>query len=44
MEIEEITKIVIFVLVLIVVVAAVSYFLGGSDLFGNLKNLLRFGR
>lgn len=44
MEIEEITKIVIFVLVLAVVVGAVVYFLGGGELFSGLKNLLRFGR
>ncbi len=45
MEMEEIVKVVIFVVVLAVSVGAATYFLGGGggDLFGAIKDLLRFG-
>ncbi|NPE29608.1 hypothetical protein HNV12_16935 [Methanococcoides sp. SA1] len=46
MEMEEIVKVLIFVLVLAISIGAAVYFLGGGgeDLFGSIKNLLRFGK
>jgi len=46
MEIEELVKILIFVVVLVIMVGVTIYFFGGggSDLLGTIKNLMRFGR
>jgi hypothetical protein len=45
MEIEEIIKILIAVLVLVVLVGAAIFLLGnkGGDLLSSIKNALRFG-
>jgi hypothetical protein len=42
MEIEEIVKIVIFVIMLVIGVSAVGYFFGG-DLFSGIKSAMRLG-
>ena len=46
MEIEEIVKMIIFVLVLVVMVGAVGILLSGkgAEILGSVKDLLRFGR
>ena len=46
METEEIVKMIIFVLVLVVMVGAVAILLSGkgADILGSVKDLLRFGR
>ena len=46
MEMEELVKILIFVVVLVVSVGATIYFFGGggSDLFGAIKDFMRFGK
>ncbi len=46
MEMEEIVKILIFVVVLVIMVAAGIYFFGGEggDVFGSIKNFMRFGK
>ena len=46
MEIEEIVKMIIFVIVLVIMVGAVILLLSGKggDALGAIKDLLRFGR
>ena len=46
METEEIVKMIIFVIVLVVMVGAVAILLSGkgADILGSVKDLLRFGR
>ena len=46
MEMEEIVKMVIFVLILIVMVGAVGVLLSGKgmEILGSVRDLLRFGR
>ena len=46
MEIEEIVKMIIFVLVLVVMVGAVAILLSGRgmEMINGVKDLLRFGR
>ena len=46
MELEEIGKIIIYVVLLVVLVwAAIYLFKGkGGDLLGAIKNMMRFGR
>ncbi|MBS3087881.1 hypothetical protein J4226_04785 [Candidatus Pacearchaeota archaeon] len=46
MEIEEIVKMIIFVIILVVMVWAVGFLLSGKgvELLGSIKDLLRFGR
>lgn len=45
MEMEEIVKILIFVLVLVIMVGAVIMFQGkGGELLDSIRNILRFGR
>ncbi len=46
MEIEEIVKMVIFVLVLVIMVGAIGVLLSGKgmEILGSIKDLLRFGR
>jgi hypothetical protein len=46
MEIEEIVKILVFVLILVIMVGAVIFlFQGkGGDLLSSIKGVLRFGR
>jgi hypothetical protein len=46
MEIEEIVKMIIFVLVLVIMVGAVGILLSGKgmEILGSIKDLLRFGR
>ena len=45
MEIEEIVRIVIFVIILVVMVGAVIFLFSGkgSEVLSSIKNLLRFG-
>lgn len=46
MEIEEIVKILIFVLVLVIMVGAVILLFSGKggDVLDSIRNILRFGR
>jgi hypothetical protein len=46
MEIEEIVKMVIFVIVLIIMVGAVALLLTGKgmEVLGSIRDLLRFGQ
>lgn len=46
MEIEEIVRMIIFILVLVVMVGAVAFLFSGKggDMLGSIKDLLRFGR
>ncbi len=46
MEIKEIVKMIIFIIVLIIMVSAVAVLLSGkgAEILGSIKDLLRFGR
>lgn len=46
MEIEEIVKMIIFVVVLVIMVGAVALLLSGkgAEALGSIRDLLRFGR
>ncbi len=46
MEIEEMVKMIIFIIILVVMVGAVTLLLGGKsgEILGSVKDMLRFGR
>lgn len=46
MEMEEIVKMLIFIVVLVIMVGAVTFLFGekGGQILDSIKNILRFGR